>query len=43
MTSDPVVATTTWEQRIAERWAAIDEYEPAEFRARVEALAAELP
>ena len=38
MTSDP-----DWEQRIAELWDAIDEFEPAEFRARVEALAAELP
>ena len=32
-----------WEQRMAELWAAIDDHEPAEFRARVEALAAELP
>jgi len=32
-----------WEQRIAELWTAIDDHEPAEFRARVDALAAELP
>jgi tetratricopeptide (TPR) repeat protein len=32
-----------WERRIAELWAAIDDHEPAEFRARVDALAAELP
>lgn len=34
---------TTWEQRIAELWAASDDHEPSEFRARVEALAAERP
>jgi hypothetical protein len=34
---------TSWEQRIADLWAAIDEYESSEFRARVEALAAERP
>jgi len=38
VTTDPA-----WEQRIAELWAAIDELEPADFRARIEALAAELP
>jgi Tetratrico peptide repeat len=32
-----------WEQRIAALWAAVDDLEPADFRARVEALAAELP
>jgi hypothetical protein len=35
--------TAGWEQWIGELWAAIDDYEPADFRARVEALAAELP
>lgn len=34
---------TTWEERSAELWAAIDDHEPPEFRARIEALAAELP
>ena len=34
---------TTWEQRSAELWAAIDDHEAPEFRARIEALAAELP
>ena len=37
-TTDPA-----WEQRIAALWEAIDDYESADFRARVEALAAELP
>ena len=32
-----------WEQRIADLWAAIDDYEPDEFRAAVERLAAALP
>ncbi|MEY9966681.1 tetratricopeptide (TPR) repeat protein [Streptacidiphilus sp. MAP12-16] len=38
--------TTTeqpWEQRIAALWAAIDDYDPADFRARIQALTAELP
>ncbi|WP_330301301.1 tetratricopeptide repeat protein [Streptomyces sp. NBC_00503] len=35
--------TPQWEQRIAALWAAIDEYEPEDFRARVGALADELP
>ena len=38
MTTDP-----DWERRIDELWAAIDDYESSDFRARVEALAAELP
>ena len=39
------MATTDdeWEQRIDTLWAAIDDFDSAEFRARVEALAAELP
>ncbi|GAB3354174.1 tetratricopeptide repeat protein [Micromonospora halotolerans] len=32
-----------WERRSAELWASIDDHEPAEFRKRVDALAAELP
>ncbi|MFI5906010.1 tetratricopeptide repeat protein [Dactylosporangium sp. NPDC051541] len=34
-----------WEQRVTEAWAAIDEYDgrEAEFRARIDSLAAELP
>ena len=32
-----------WERRIADLWAAIDDYEPEDFRAAVERLAAELP
>ncbi len=35
--------TDDWEQRTAEAWAAIDTMEPADFRARIDALAAELP
>jgi hypothetical protein len=38
VTTDP-----DWERRIAELWAAIDDYEAPEFRTRMEALAAELP
>lgn len=38
MTTDPA-----WEQRIAALWAAIDDLDPADFRARVEALTGELP
>lgn len=36
-------ADTDWERRIAELWAAFDEYEAEEFVERVDALAAELP
>jgi hypothetical protein len=32
-----------WEQRIADLWAAIDDYEPEDFRVEVERLAAALP
>ena len=32
-----------WEQRIAALWAAIDDFDSGDFRARVEALAAERP
>ncbi len=35
--------TPDWEQRSADLWAAIDDYEGPDFRARIEALAAELP
>jgi len=38
VTPDPA-----WEERIAALWAAIDDFDSADFRARVEALAAELP
>lgn len=34
---------TDWDRRVAELWAAIDEYEDEAFRDRIEALAAELP
>lgn len=37
------MTTADWEQRIAALWAGIDEFEPDDFRARVEALAAERP
>jgi tetratricopeptide (TPR) repeat protein len=33
----------TWEERLAGLWAAIDELDPGDFRARMEALAAERP
>jgi len=32
-----------WEERVAALWARLDEHEPAQLRARIEALAAELP
>jgi hypothetical protein len=32
-----------WEERVAEAWRRFDEYEPDDFRALIEALAAELP
>ena len=35
--------TPQWEQRSAELWATIGEFEPADFRARIGALADELP
>jgi hypothetical protein len=37
------MTTPDWEQRIAALWGAIDDYDGPEFRAQVEALAAELP
>ena len=37
------MTTADWEQRTAQLWAAIDDYEAPDFRARIEALAAELP
>jgi tetratricopeptide (TPR) repeat protein len=33
----------TWEQRLAALWAAIDDYDEAEFRSRIDELVAELP
>ncbi len=33
----------SWEYRIAELWVALDAHEPADFLAKIEALAAELP
>jgi hypothetical protein len=36
-------AVTDWEQRIADLWATIHDYEPDDFRAEVERLVAELP
>ena len=33
----------SWEERLADLWAAIDDLDPGEFRARMEALAAERP
>ena len=32
-----------WERRLAELWAAFDEHDEAEFRARIDALVSELP
>ncbi|GAA4449537.1 tetratricopeptide repeat protein [Phytohabitans houttuyneae] len=32
-----------WEERVAEAWQRIDEFEPEEFRALIESLASELP
>jgi tetratricopeptide (TPR) repeat protein len=32
-----------WEQRLAELWAAVDDYDEQEFLTRIEALTAELP
>ncbi|SNT12509.1 Tetratrico peptide repeat-containing protein [Actinomadura meyerae] len=37
------VITPDWERRIADLWAAFDEYEPAGFLTAVEALTGELP
>jgi tetratricopeptide (TPR) repeat protein len=38
-----VSTTEDWESRAAALWTAIDDHEPAEFRARIEALVGELP
>ncbi|MFC0032691.1 tetratricopeptide repeat protein [Micromonospora chaiyaphumensis] len=38
-----MTTTPDWERRSAELWATIDDYEPEEFRKRIDALAAELP
>lgn len=35
--------TEQWESRVAELWATLDRHEDAEFRARIEELAGELP
>lgn len=35
--------TDDWEHRLAAAWAQLDDLEPPEFRARIEALAAERP
>jgi len=32
-----------WEERVAEAWAALDDFEPQEFRAKIDALANERP
>jgi tetratricopeptide (TPR) repeat protein len=40
MTTTP---NAEWEQRMAALWDALDDHEEADFRARVDALAAELP
>jgi tetratricopeptide (TPR) repeat protein len=34
---------TDWEQRLAELWATVDDYDEQEFLTRIEALTAELP
>jgi hypothetical protein len=34
---------TDWEQRVAALWTAIDEHDPADFRARIDEAVAELP
>jgi hypothetical protein len=34
---------STWEQRVADLWKAIDNYEPDAFVAQMDALASELP
>ncbi|GAA3845955.1 tetratricopeptide repeat protein [Streptomyces coacervatus] len=38
-----MTTTPEWEQRSAELWAALDEFDAADFRAKVAALAGELP
>src|SRR3954470_8126841 len=38
-----MMTTEDWEHRIATLWARIDDHEPEDFRARIDALAAELP
>ncbi|MEV7993758.1 tetratricopeptide repeat protein [Streptomyces sp. NPDC086077] len=38
-----MTTTPEWEQRSADLWAAIDDYDAADFRAKVGALADELP
>jgi hypothetical protein len=43
MTDPDNIISGDWERRIAELWAAIDGYDPADFRARIQDLTAELP
>jgi tetratricopeptide (TPR) repeat protein len=43
MTDPDGMISSDWERRIAELWAAIGDYDPADFCARVQALTAELP
>jgi hypothetical protein len=43
MTGPDDMISSDGERRIAELWAAFDDYGPADFRARVQALTAELP
>ncbi|MFE0673394.1 tetratricopeptide repeat protein [Streptomyces sp. NPDC058867] len=38
-----MITTPAWEQRSADLWAAIESFAPADFRAKIEALADELP
>jgi tetratricopeptide (TPR) repeat protein len=35
--------TTEWEQRLADLWAAVDDHDPDDFLARLQALTGELP
>jgi hypothetical protein len=42
MTDPDGLISSDWERRIAELWSAIDNYDPADFRARVQALTTEL-
>jgi tetratricopeptide (TPR) repeat protein len=37
------MTTTEWEQRLADLWAAVDDHDPDDFLARVQALTGELP
>jgi tetratricopeptide (TPR) repeat protein len=37
------MTTTEWEQRLADLWAAVDDHDPDDFLARLQALTGELP